>query len=119
MKTRHLLPILGALLAPAAMAGLVNGGFELPGYDPDTVLFTTTASDGTAAWGFYAGTGIVALGHAVRFSFISVSAAGGATVGNFLDATDFGVGVGNVPEPGTLALAGLSLAALGLRSRRA
>ena len=88
------------------------------GTGDDTVLFSTTATDGNTAWGFYSGTGIVALGNTVRFSFISVSAAGGATVGNFLDAADFGVGVGNVPEPGSVALVGLALAALGASLRR-
>ena len=88
------------------------------GTGDDTELFSTTATDGNTAWGFYSGAGIVALGNTVRFSFISVSAAGGATVGNFLDAADFGVGVGNVPEPGSVALVGLALAALGASLRR-
>ena len=90
------------------------------GTGDDTQLFTQLAIDGNTAWGFYSGTGITALGNTVRFSFISVSAAGGnQSVGNFLDAADFGVGVGApVPEPGALALVGLALAALGLSRRR-
>ena len=86
------------------------------GTGDDTQLFTQIVSDGNTAWGFYNGSGITALGNTVRFSFISVSAAGGNQgVGNFLDAADFGVGVGAaVSEPGALALIGLALAALGL-----
>jgi hypothetical protein len=75
-------------------------------------------SDGNTAWGFYTGSGITALGNTVRFSFESVNAAGGPTVGNFLDAADFGVGVGQVPEPATLALLGLGLAGLGFSRRK-
>lgn len=94
------------------------GGNGVIGGNDDTELFSLQVSDGNTAWGFYSGGGIVATGNNVRFSFVSVSAAGGATVGNFLDAADFGVGVGNVPEPGTLALAGLALMAMGARARR-
>jgi hypothetical protein len=93
----------------------VDGVF---GTSDDTVLLTRIATDGNNAWGFYAGTGIVALGNTVRFSFVSVSAAGGASVGNFLDAADFGVGVGNVPEPASIALVGLALLAASRRTRR-
>lgn len=87
------------------------------GANADTLLVTKTVSTGNTAWSFHSGAGISALGNTVRFSFISVSAAGGATVGNFLDAADFGVGVG-VPEPGVLALAGLGLALVGLSRRK-
>lgn len=93
------------------------GSNGVAGGGDDTVIFSRTVSDGNNAWGFYSGNGIVALGNNVRFSFISVSAAGGATVGNFLDAADFGVGVG-IPEPGALALVGLGLAAVGLSRRK-
>lgn len=91
---------------------------NLFGTGDDTQLLSYQASTGNTAWSFHSGGGLTALGNNVRFSFVSVSAAGGATVGNFLDAADFGVGVGNVPEPGSLALAGLALAGVGAVSRR-
>lgn len=99
------------VLTDLGVDGVIGGG-------DDTQLFSLQVSDGNTAWGYYTGGGITATGNNVRFSFVSVSAAGGATVGNFLDAADFGVGVGSVPEPGTLALAGLALLALGAGARR-
>jgi hypothetical protein len=93
--------------------GMLGGG-------DDTVLFDQQYSDGNTAWGFYTGSGIVALGNTVRFSFVSVSAAGGdQAIGNFLDDTDFGVGVGQAPEPASLTLvASTAVAAAGLLRRK-
>jgi hypothetical protein len=96
------------------------GSNEVLGGGDDTVLFTQQYSDGNTAWGFYTGTGIRALGNTVRFSFQSVSAAGGnQAIGNFLDDADFGVGVGSAPEPSSLALFGSGILAIGglLRKR--
>lgn len=90
----------------------------------DTLLFSNTFSDGNTAWGFYQGTGIVALGNNIRFSWISVSSTSGIdpyTYGNFLDAAAFGVGEGGdpVPEPATMLLFGAGMAGLaGLRLRK-
>jgi hypothetical protein len=88
----------------------------------DTVLFTNLYSDGNTAWGFYTNpTPLAALGNTVRFAYESVSAAGGnQAIGNFIDAADFGVGVGAaVPEPSTLASAGIAgLIGLGAAWRR-
>jgi hypothetical protein len=90
------------------------------GNTDDTVLFTSRYSDTTAAWGFYTNPyPIVALGHTVRFSYQAISTgSGNDSVGNFLDAADFGVGVGRVPEPATLALLGLGLAGIGFSRRK-
>jgi hypothetical protein len=103
------------------------GSDNLLGGGDDTVLFTKDYTDGGAAWGFYDASGeaaIYSLGNTVRFSYTAVSSAGGASVGNFLDAADFGVGVGGVPTSSvpdtasTLALLGVSLLGLaGLRRR--
>ncbi|GEM_PF-1911015 len=71
------------------------GPDNLPGGGDDTVLYTQTVSDSNSAWKFYTGTGIVTLGHTVRFTFASVSSGGGVPAGgNFIDAADFGFGVG-------------------------
>lgn len=96
------------------------GSDNVLGGGDDTVLFSQLVSDDNAAWGFYSGTGIEALGHTVRFSFISVSATGGDnSFGNFLDSANFGVGIGkDVPEPGSLALIGLGLAGMAVARRR-
>ncbi len=95
--------------------GVLGGG-------DDTILFTHQYSDGNTAWGFYTGTGIVALGNTVEFSFQSISAFGGdQRIGNFLDDANFGVGVGSgtTPEPSSLALFGSGILGIGglLRKR--
>ena len=56
----------------------------------------------------------------MRFSYTAVSTASGdATVGNFLDAADFGVGVGGVPTPdGGMTVAMLGAALTGLITLR-
>ena len=70
------------------------GADNLPGGGDDTVLFTQQYSD-ALAWRFYTGTGILTLGNTVRFSFRSVSSGGGfPDGGNFIDAADFGFGIG-------------------------
>lgn len=87
------------------------------GTGDDTVLFTNTYSDSNDAWGFYSGTiPTTALGNNVRFSFESISSAGGqVSYGNFIDAANFGVGVGTtIPEAGTVALILPALGALGV-----
>ncbi len=94
------------------------GGDGVLGGGDDTILFDQQYSDDKNAWGFYTGSGIQALGNTVRFSFKSVSAAGGdQTYGNFLDDADFGVGVGT-PEPSSLTLLGSGAIGLGGLLRR-
>ncbi len=116
----------GYQFAHRGRSGVDTMGFKLTdfgndglfGTSDDAVLFSGEYSDGPDAWRFYSGTGIVALGHTVRFSFISLVGSS-VSVGNFLDAADFGVGVGSsVPEPFTLGLLGLGLAGLGFGRRR-
>jgi hypothetical protein len=85
------------------------------------VLFTKNYSAGKTAWVQNTNAGeapIIALGNNIRFAYASVSAAGGPTIGNFLDGVDFGVGVGapkSVPEP-TSTLALLAVGTLGATS---
>jgi hypothetical protein len=81
------------------------------GTSDDTTLFSQQYSDGNTAWGAYMNVApITALGHTIRFSYESISAAGGdPTFGNFLDDAHFGVGVGAVTPLPSTALAGLVL----------
>ena len=94
----------------------VTGG---SGLAADSTLFTQQYSDGNSAWGFYQGSGIIASGNTMRFSYAAISAAGGnPTMGNFLDAAAFGVGVGVVPEPSTYALLCISLGVVGFARKK-
>jgi PEP-CTERM motif len=55
----------------------------------------------------------------MRFSYAAISAADGdTTMGNFLDAAAFGVGVGIVPEPSTYALLCISLGVVGFARKK-
>jgi hypothetical protein len=96
------------------------GGNNVLGGGDDTLLFSRDYADGNLAWGFYTSAGeptITALGNTIRFAYQAVStASGNSTVGNFIDAADFGVGVGRAaPEPATALLVGLGLALFGRR----
>jgi hypothetical protein len=77
----------------------------------DTVLYTNTYSDTTAAWGFYSsGNVAAALGNTIRFSYGAVSTGSGSpSIGNFLDIAAFGVGVGTVKVPGPLPILGVGV----------
>jgi len=94
------------------------------GSGDDTLLFGKEYSTGNLGWGYYTSapeSPIVALGYTLRFGYASVSeASGDHTIGNFIDAVDFGVGVLPVPEPGTYALmlGGLGAMSMLLFSRR-
>lgn len=106
---------MGLTITDLGTDGMFNTG-------DDTVLVNQVMTDGNTAWGHYAGTGIVALGNTVRFAFDSVSAATGEeSFGNFLDAADFGVGVGvtPVPEPSVWAMFAAGLLATAGAARRA
>lgn len=76
------------------------------GTGDDTVLFTKNYSADTSAWVFNTNAGenpIITLGNNIRFAYSAVSTgSGNPSVGNFLDAADFGVDAGvvvSVPEP--------------------
>lgn len=107
--------LVGYQFAHRGRAGVDTMRFEVRDLSNNSILFQRTVATGNNAWSFYSGSGIQATGNTLRFAFVSVAAAGGPTVGNFLDAADFGVGV---PEPGVLALAAMGLLALGLNRRR-
>ncbi|MGJ0429008.1 VPLPA-CTERM sorting domain-containing protein [Methylobacter sp.] len=101
------------------------GADNLFGGGDDTTLFSNQYSDGNTAWGFYTNNGlapIITLGNTLRFSYISIAAAGGnPAIGNFLDAADFGVGVNDpspVPVPAAVWLFGSALAGLGVFGKR-
>jgi hypothetical protein len=92
------------------------------GLAADTLLFAQLFSTGNSAWVQYSAPTIstLTLGNDMRFSFVSISAAGGnQAIGNFLDNVSFGVGVsGNVPEPATCMLLSVGLAGVTLLRRR-
>lgn len=69
------------------------GPDNLPGTADDTVSYTQVVTDAMASR-FYTGTGILTLGNTARFSFASISSGGPPDGGNFIDAADFGFGVG-------------------------
>jgi hypothetical protein len=99
------------------------GANGLFGDGDDTVLFTKNYSDHTTAWGFYTAANeapIITLGHTVRFAYTAVDSAA-PSYGNFLDAADFGVGVGGVPTPDggtTVAMLAAALASLSALRRK-
>ncbi len=88
----------------------------------DTVLFTKNYSATTAAWVFNTNAGeapIITLGNNVRLAYSAVSTGSGKPgEGNFLDAADFGVNVGVVPEPLTILGAGTAIAFGGAFKRK-
>jgi PEP-CTERM motif len=95
------------------------GGDNLFGTGDDQMLYTQTFTDANDRWYAYSGNGIFAVGNTIRFEFGAVStASGNNTVGNLLDAVDFGTHMGRIPEPGSLLLIGAALAAAGAASRR-
>jgi len=95
------------------------GADNLLGGGDDQMLYTQTFIDANDRWYAYSGNGIFALGNTIRFEFGAVTTASGDnTVGNLLDAVDFGTHMGHIPEPGSLLLIGAALAAAGAASRR-
>jgi hypothetical protein len=77
-----------------------------PGGGDDTILFQQSYTANNTGWQFHVNPDpITALGNDVRIELVSISAAGGNTQGNFVDAVAFGVDAGNVvPEPSSFIL---------------
>lgn len=99
------------------------GNDNIFGGGNDNVLYYGEFTDGVTDWGFHWGTGLVALGNNLRFSWLSISTAPGVdpnTYGNFLDAAAFGVDDNPpIPEPATILLFGAGIAGLaGMRLRK-
>ncbi|MBC1196223.1 PEP-CTERM sorting domain-containing protein [Microcystis aeruginosa BLCCF158] len=97
---------------------------NLFGGGDDTVLFNKQYSADTSAWVQNTNAGeapIIALGNNIRFGYSAISTGSGDPgIGNFLDAADFGVGVGaKVPEPSSVLGLGLvTLVGLGTSFKR-
>jgi hypothetical protein len=90
------------------------------GGEDDTVLFAQNFTTGNSAWTLYSSDdygGFVTTksSHTLRFQWDAVSAAGGLSSGNFLDAASLDR-IEAVPEPTVLSLIALAaVAALGVR----
>jgi hypothetical protein len=94
------------------------GADQTWGTGDDSLLLNRVYTDGTAGWGYYTGSNLIALGNAVRYSFESLTA---GSIGNFIDNTALGVNVGGptvgtnnqgVPEPASILLVVLAAAAV-------
>jgi hypothetical protein len=81
------------------------GTDQLYGGGDDTILFQGEFSDSNTAWGLHVGT-VTSIGNLTRFAFEAVSAIGGSTQGNLIDACGFGANV-VIPEPGILTIAAI------------
>ena len=95
------------------------GANNLLGGGDDTLLYTQSFVSDNTRWYLYSGKGITALGNNIRFEFAAqATGSGDNTIGNLLDAVDFGIHLARVPEPGSLLLIGAALAAVGAATRR-
>lgn len=82
----------------------------------DVLLLSELFADTNVAWGYYLRPLGISTGNTLLLEFAAVSAAGGPTVGNFLDAVGFGERV--VPEPATGMLALIAAASACVSRRR-
>lgn len=103
------------------------------GTEDDTVLFEKDYSATTAKWELNTSENedaIITLGNSMRFAYTAVSTgSGNKSVGNFLDAANFGLasevtpGAQDVPEPGSilalLAIGGMSVSGVLTKKRSA
>lgn len=87
------------------------GTDNIPGGNPDTILFTGDFSTSNQAWRYYFGRldNNPTLGNTIRFAYESLNGLDPQN-GNYIDAANFGLNAGFAPVPGPLPIVGTATA---------